>query len=412
MSTKIKLGQDAGYVLKDLDKAGETALFYGFRPVKTPKIEKSDIDQAASFVSGQVEATKSTFPRPEEKLSLLRTLVDWNLHNEVSPLMLHYKRPVSQLAIKRLPDEKQYSLDIVGSVESISEAIAIRTAMAILAEHGHDKLIVDINSIGDKHSIGQFEKELINFSRKHGADMLPEIKQQLKKDPFDVWRCNHEKWLEVRKRAPQSLSFLSEQSVNHFQEVLEYLETMDIPYRINPNLIGHRHYCSHTVFEIKNAPTNEAATPAGITESAEEEVFAVGTRHNYLARRVGFKRETPVMSVNLRFKAPSITPKLFFKNKPQPRFFFIQFGSIAKLKSLSIIESLRQARIPVHHMLTSDKFVGQLAAAENLKSPFVIIMGQKEALENTVVVRQMSNRSQEIVSIPNLPHYLGKLNVA
>lgn len=402
VNTKNKLGREPSYNLKDIDKAAEIALFYGFRPIKTPRIEKTDTDQAMSFVPDGTNELKNVFPRPEEKIALLRTLLAWNLQNEPLPVMLHYKRPVSQLATKRQPDEHHYCLDILDSFESVSEAIAIRTAIAILADHGYKKIIVDINSIGDKYSICQFEKELINFSRKHGADMPPEVRQQLKKDPFDVWRCNHDKWLEIRKRAPQSLSFLSEQSVEHFQEVLEYLETMEIPYRINPELIGHRHYCSNTIFEIKSAPTEE--------KDSAEEVYAVGARHNCIARRVGFKRDLPMISVNIVFKKPAVSPKLFFKNQPQPRFFFIQFGSIAKLKSLSLIETLRQARIPVHHLLTSNKFIGQLNAAESLKTPFVIIMGQKEALENTVVVRKMSTRSQKIISIPDLPIYLSKLN--
>lgn len=397
-NTKAKMVREPAYMLKDLDKAAETAHFFGFQPVKTPKIEKSDIEHASAFALNT--GARTIFPRPEEKIALLRTLVDWNVPSGADPVLLHYKRPVSQLAVKRPTDELQYSLDIVGSGESVSEAIGIRTAFAILADHGHDKLIVDINSIGDKHSIGQFEKELINFTRKHGADMDPEVRQQLKKDPFEVWRCNQEKWTEARKRAPQSLNHLSEQSGEHFRGVLEYLETLEIPYRINPNLIGHRHYCSHTVFEIKNvAPEPET----------EDEVFAVGTRHNYLARRIGMKQDTPLMSINLRFKKPSIIQKLLFKTKQQPKFFFIQFGSMAKLKSLGIIESLRQARIPVYHQLTSDKFVGQLAAAETLKAPFVIIMGQKEAMENAVVVRQMSTRSQDIVPIQHLAMYLSKL---
>lgn len=418
-NTRMKAVREPAYILKDLDKAAETALFYGFQPVKTPKIEKTDFDQASVFATNA--AAKTIFPRPEEKISLLRTLTEWNMQNGSDPVMLHYKRPVSQLSIKRSADELQYSLDILGSSESVAEAIAIRTACAILADHGHDKLIVDINSIGDKHSINQFEKELINFTRKHSADTLVDTRQQLKKDPFEVWRCNHEQWLETRKRAPQSLNHLSEQSGEHFRGVLEYLETLEIPYRINPSLIGHRHYCSHTVFEIKNAPaaTTEESGASESTESPEQnknpfenqsdEVFAVGTRHNYLAKRIGHKHDLPLMSVNLRFKKPSVIQKLFFKTKPQPKFFFIQFGSIAKLKSLGIIESLRQARIPVYHRLTSDKFVGQLTTAETLHIPFVIIMGQKEALENTVVVRHMSTRSQENVPIPQLALYLSKL---
>ncbi len=399
--SKPRSVREPSYVLKDLDKAAEIALFYGFQPIKTPKIEKVDFDIANSFVSSRADITKNAFPRPEEKTSILRSVLAWNLSTDPQPAMLQYKRPVSQLSIKRPADEHHYALDIIGSFESVAEAIAIRTAVAILADHGHEKVIVDINSLGDKNSIFQFEKELGNFSKKYGSSMPPEVRQQLKKDPFEVLHCDHEKWREVRDRAPQSLSFLSEQSIEHFREVLEYLETLEIPYRINNGLVGHRHYCSHTIFEIKNAEPKE-----GIPD----ETFAIGTRHNYMARRVGFKRDVPMMSVNLNFKKPSAAPKLFFKKKQQPRFFFIQFGSIARLKSLSVIESLRQARIPVYHQLNDNKFVGQLASAENLKTPYVIIMGQKEALEGTVVVRHMPTRSQEIIPVLDLSLYLSKLS--
>ncbi len=391
------------YILKDLDKTSEIGLFYGFQPVKTPKIEKVDIDQAADLVSNRSENLKVAFPRVEEKISLLRTFQTWNLQTDVQPVMLQYKRPVSQLSIRRTADESHHSLDMIGSFDSISEAIAIRTAIAILADHGHKNIIVDINSIGDKYSIIQFEKELINFTRKYGGDLSADIKLQLKKDPFDVWKIEDEKWREIREKAPQSLSFLSESGVEHFGRVLEYLETLDIPYRINNSLVGNRNYCSHTVFEIKSVPEKEGEA---------EETFAIGTRHNYLAKKVGFKQDTPMVSVNINFKKIAPVPKLFFKNKPQPKFFFIQFGTIAKLKSLSVIESLRQAQIPVHHQLSSDKFMGQLAAAETLKTPFVIIMGQKEAMENTAVVRHVSTRSQEVVLLPDLAHYLTRLNVA
>lgn len=433
MSTKTKLVREAPYILKDLDKAGEVAMFYGFQPVKTPKIEKPDFDLAKSLAPDFIEHAKSSFPRPEEKCSLLRTITEWELHNNEHPLMLHYRRAVTQLPVKRSTDERHYSLDIIGSTDSISEAIAIRTALAILNEHGERDLMVDINSIGDKHSVAQFEKELTNFTRKHGSDAPSDVKQQIKKDPFNVWHCNHCDWIETRKRAPQSLSHLSEASVNHFQEVLEHLETLEVPYRINPTLLGHRQFCSHTIFEIKSATqaapteTKEAAVAGtantstssatsgganplvGTTPDTTEETFAIGTRHNYLARRAGFKRETPIMSVNIRIKKNSPTPKLLFKKKPDPRFFYIQFGTMAKFKSLPIIESLRQAHIPVHHMLTSDKFLAQLAVAEKLRTPYVIIMGQKEALENSVVVREMSNRSQETVPVHHLAHYLSKI---
>ena len=91
------------------------------------------------------------------------------------------------------------------------------------------------------------------------------------------------------------------------------------------------------------------------------------------------------------------------------KFYFIQLGHDAKLKSLQILETLRQAKIPVYQSLSKDKLLGQIASAEKMQIKYVLIMGQKEALENTVVVRNMDTRSQDTVPLNELVAYLKKL---
>ena len=87
----------------------------------------------------------------------------------------------------------------------------------------------------------------------------------------------------------------------------------------------------------------------------------------------------------------------------------MQIGFEAKLKSLEVVEILRSAKIPTYQSLSKDKLSSQLQIAENLKIPFTIIMGQKEAVENSVIVRSMNTRSQETVPLPLLAKYLAKL---
>jgi histidyl-tRNA synthetase len=93
----------------------------------------------------------------------------------------------------------------------------------------------------------------------------------------------------------------------------------------------------------------------------------------------------------------------------KPKIFFIQLGFEAKLKSLGIIEILRKAKIPVMQALPKDKLNAQLTSAEELGIPYTLIFGQKEALEGTVIIRDMSNRSQNTVPIANLPVFLKKV---
>ena len=107
-------------------------------------------------------------------------------------------------------------------------------------------------------------------------------------------------------------------------------------------------------------------------------------------------------------KALKSSEYLHTKTK-KPQIFFAQIGAEAKLKSLKIIEMLRQAHFHLHQSLSKDKISSQVAIAENLKVSYIIIVGQKEALENSVIVRNMLNRSQTVVPIPKLADHLNHL---
>lgn len=390
---------DLPYMTKDLDKSSEIATFYGFKSIKTPRITSEDTKKAADLFEEKKQAgiQSDIFPRLEEKVSLFRTYLEWNLADGRHPVMIHYRRPLGGSSERKSANEYHYGLDIVGSPSSICEAIALKTAHAILSDYGYKDLIVDINSIGDKDSATRFESELSSYIRKHIEAVPGELRALFRKNPFEAIHSEHESWAPHKERLPQPMSSLSDSSIANFKETLEHLEMLEIPYRVTHDLIGNRCYCSHTIFEIKSS------------SDASDSAFAVGTRHNHLSKKLGFKKDIPVMSLNLRFKKPEVEPKLFPKNKLKPRFYFIQFGSKAKLKSLSVIENLRQARIPVHHSLTQDQFVDQMSHAEKTGSPFLIIIGQKEALENTAVVRHVSTRVQQTIALKNLAEYLGTL---
>jgi histidyl-tRNA synthetase len=91
------------------------------------------------------------------------------------------------------------------------------------------------------------------------------------------------------------------------------------------------------------------------------------------------------------------------------RFFFIQLGYDARLKSLAIIDMLRGENIHVHQSLSRDKISAQLAAAEKIAAHYLLIVGQKEAIDNSVTIRHMDTLVQETVEIASLINYLKKL---
>jgi histidyl-tRNA synthetase len=54
------------------------------------------------------------------------------------------------------------------------------------------------------------------------------------------------------------------------------------------------------------------------------------------------------------------------------------------------------------HAIAKDKLGGQINTAAVSGAPYIILVGQKEALENSVIIRNSANHAQEIVPIPNL----------
>jgi histidyl-tRNA synthetase len=73
------------------------------------------------------------------------------------------------------------------------------------------------------------------------------------------------------------------------------------------------------------------------------------------------------------------------------------------------METLRKNRIPVHQSISKDSLGAQLALAEKMEIPYCIIFGQKEAMDNTVIVRNMETRSQDTVKIDALSDYIKHL---
>lgn len=372
--------------ISEFDGALVIGTYFGFVPIMAPRTSKQD-----------VELTKysSHYPHYDtiEKVSIIRTYLERDLASLSHPIALIYKKP----ATKKISGG--FALHFIGTLSGIAEATLIRTAISILSEEGHKDLIVDINCIGDRESINTYERELANYARKFGVELPDELKLRIKEDVFNLFRLEMPETLRLRKSAPSSVTFLSLQSRIYFREVLEYIEALGIEFRLAPELIGEKNHTSHTIFAIKNNTTENQST------------LAVGYRYSHLARLFGLRKEIPMAGVNIFSSALRDSNRRVFKTLPKPKFYLIQMGTEAKIKTLSLIETLRLHKIPLHHFLGKDKIAVQLSNAENLRVPYIIIIGQKEALDNTATVRNTVTRAQDTVSIANLPDYLKNITL-
>ncbi len=206
---------------------------------------------------------------------------------------------------------------------------------------------------------------------------------------------------EINSHAPRSIDFLSETSRRHLEEVLEYLEALGIPYIINNSLMGNRKYCTETIFTIVNTD------PA--KKTSKQHVLAVGVRYNGLAKRVGAKRDIQGVGISLLIKNQTASLRKPLAKFKRPITSFIQLGLESKLLSLTIIEHLRQAKIPLFLSLAKDRLGAQVSTVEKHHTPYVIVMGKKEAVEKNAIVRRTDTHAQDIVPLDQLAKHMKKI---
>lgn len=374
-----------GRRLSEYDKALVTGNYFGFLPISPPKVTRRDIELTRDY-SGHPHFDAT------EKASVIRMYTEGNLSSLSHPLAVIYQKPAMR---KKLGG---YSLHYIGSSSGIAEAILARTALSILLEEGHENLRVDINCMGDRESMNVYERELASHVRKSAGGLSDDLRQSIKEDVFKLWRLDSPEAMRIRETAPSSMAFLSSQSRSHFKEVLEYIEALGIEFRLAPELVGEKNHTSHTIFAIKN------------TEN-ENDSLAVGYRYSHLARFLGLKKEIHMAGVNIFSTAIEGAKKRIYKKLPKPKFFLIQLGREAKAKTLSLIELLRTHHIPLYHFIGKDKLDSQLSSAESFKVPYLIIVGQREAIDNTVTIRNTITHAQDTVGISSLPAYLKNISL-
>jgi histidyl-tRNA synthetase len=127
-----------------------------------------------------------------------------------------------------------------------------------------------------------------------------------------------------------------------------------------------------------------------------------------VAGKMGYQRSIPTMSASIDVAGGrrESYKTIDAAEVHQPNVYYIHLGNTAKKQSLPVIEHLRREGITVLQGLTRDKIRDQITTAEQLKVPHAVIMGEKEAQEKTVIVRNMISRAQETLEIGELSKYL------
>lgn len=369
----------------------DVASFYGFRPMR--EVERV-VAQAAKTRGRPRTRTTHTF----EAAALV--CIQCAALTPGEPVLAFYATPApTPMPVGLLARETgEFGLQAVGTSETVGEILLLRTVITIFAEWGMPVSRVRVNALGDRDSQMRFMRELSLFVRKHAERLQPEHRNEILADPSLLLRIASEAHEELRTEAPRPLTFLSEKSRSYFRSVLEHLEELGTPYELDDTLVGDERL-PHVVFAFD--------LPQGDTTV----IAALGGRYDDYLREHARRRDSVGVGASIFFRKKGAAVKNFttVPTPPKPRIYFAQLGLRAKLQGLKVISALRDARVPVVQSFDAAHLSMQLKAAQECGVSHLLIMGQREALDGTIIVRSMQNSAQSTISLGEIPRFLKSL---
>jgi len=392
------------------------ANFYGFKRIDTPLLEEAELfSKGIGSVTDIIEKQMYVFRskggdylalRPEFTAGIARAYIEHGMFNMPQPLKLYSSGPLFRMErpqAGRFRQFHQVDFEVFGEQSSVIDAQIIQIFYNIFRELKLKNIIVEINSIGDNQCRPYYKKLLVNYFRSRESSLCSECRRRLRYNPLRILDCEEEKCQPVKAQAPQLVDHLCEGCKSHFKAVLEFLDEVELPYRLNPYLVRGLDYYTKTVFEIfEDSEDGQRKT-----------ALAGGGRFDGLVKLLGGK-DTPAcgaaIGVERLVQAMKETSKKeAIQPLPAQRVFLAQLGDLAKRKSLKLFEEFRKAKIPVAESFSRDSLKTQLRAADKAGVDYTLILGQKEALEDTIIIRDMKSSRQETVRIEKAVKEMQKL---
>ena len=403
------LPEDQPFFQKVYNVSGNVAEFYGFQKIDTPMVEEAElfskgIGLSTDIIEKQMYVLRTKGGdylalRPEFTAGITRAYIEHGMFNLPQPLkfysfgpLFRYERP----QLGRFRQFHQVNFEVFGEESSVIDAQIIQIFYNILKELKFKNLILEINSIGDSQCRPYYKKLLVNYFKSREQSLCADCRRRLRENPLRILDCKEEKCHQVLAQAPQTVDHLCEDCKSRFKEVLEFLDAVDLPYRLNPYLVRGLDYYTKTVFEIFE----------DTEEGQKKDALVGGGRFDALVKGLGGK-DTPACGGAAGVERivgimKEKTKEETLRHFPAKKVFLAQLGELAKRKSLRLFEEFRKAKIPVAESFGKNSLKTQLRLADNMGAVYALILGQKEALEETIIVRDMKTGKQEMVRLEKI----------
>jgi len=384
------------------------AASYNIRQIATPVFEHTVLFQrGVGETTDVVQKEMYTFEdrggrsitlKPEGTAGAVRAYLEHSMFAESGLTKLFYITPAFRYEKPqsgRLRQHHQFGVEYIGSESPLVEVELISLVSRIVKELGLSDIEVHINSIGCANCRKEYNKALLAYLEEHKDKLCKTCLERMERNPLRVIDCKEEGCKEIVANAPKTIDYLDEECRTHFEELQSLLESLGIPYQIDPGIVRGLDYYTKTVFEFVN---KDGFTLCG------------GGRYDNLVHEIDGKQDIPAAGFGM-----GLERILYFLELEgvdlggvNPPDLYLGFMGGVKARAFQIVDALRKQGISVETDYLDRSIKAQMKYANKINAPYVVILGEDEIASGKVKVKNMADGSEVETSVDNIAAVIQK----
>ncbi|MDA8339659.1 MAG: histidine--tRNA ligase, partial [Nitrospiraceae bacterium] len=343
------------------------------------------------------KAGRSITMRPEGTAPAVRCYVEHHLYNLPSPQKFFYSGPMFRYERPQKGRFRQFyqiGVEAFGVLQPSMDAEIIAMLRNLLEGIGLKEVNFELNSIGCEKCRPDYRNALLDFFKNRLSDFCPDCQRRYELNPLRILDCKVDRCIELRQGAPLVTDHLCSECREHFDELIFRLQTLKIPYTLNPNLVRGLDYYTRTAFEV----TSE--------HLGAQKAVAAGGRYDRLVEEFGGP-STPAIGFALGMeRIVTLLKENWTEEHPAPKVFIATIGREAEIEGFRIAEDIRAAGFWVEPNYGGASLKSQLRKADRIGAEFAFIIGENELKAGKVQWKNLKKSEQGEVEIKNIMSFL------
>ncbi len=375
---------------------------YGFKEIRTPVFEHTELFQrGVGDTTDVVQKEMYTFNtkggtsitlRPEGTAGAARAMLEHAIYNDGLPIKTYYFDSCYRYEKKqanRYREFHQFGVELFGTANPAADAEIISLASTLFDRLGITDLQLELNSIGCPTCRAKYHEALKAYFESSKSELCETCLSRLEKNPMRILDCKSPVCSEIAKNAPVVLDYLCDECSDHFTKVKAYLDSAEIPYVVNPQIVRGLDYYTKTVFEFVTTKLGSQGTVCG------------GGRYDGLVEEIG-GQHTPSLGFGLGMERLLALMDEQGIEIPAPNtcdLYIASMGDEAQKKAFNLAKEVREAMINVECDIVGRSLRAQMKYADKIGAKFSIVLGDNEIAENKAMLKNMETGERTEVSL-------------